>query len=556
MSDAVALLPTEEPHRLEATRRRLTPRQAEAVMALVRATEAEIEEVGYSGLTVRSVARRAGVAPATAYNYFSSKDHLLAEVLWRRMQSLAPVDPGDRRPTDERLRDAVQAMVFTTESAALLGRAAGGGHGSHGLGRRPRFRGRGGGTHGQAGGTRGRAMTTTHPPLTYSPYAYEIHEDPYPVYARLRAEAPVYRNDELDFFALSRHADVLAAFRNVDAFSNSYGVSLDPSAFGPDAHKFMSFLALDPPRHTRMRSLVGKGFTPSKVAQMEDEVRAIAVEHLDAALERGTFDFIADFAGKLPMDVISELVGVPGADRSEIRRLADLVVHREDGVLDVPQAGLDAALSLVGYYQGMVDERRRAPKDDLTSALAVAELDGERLTDEEIVGFLFLMVVAGNETTTKLLGNAWYWAWHHPDQRSKPFADPDRVADWVEETLRFDTSSQMLLRMARTDLELHGVRIGKGDRVLLLVGSANRDETVFPDPDRYDLDRDTSKLVSFGSGRHFCMGAPLARLEARVALGELVTRVSDYDIDLAGVERVHSVNVRGLAALPTTVALR
>ena len=232
------------------------------------------------------------------------------------------------------------------------------------------------------------------------------------------------------------------------------------------------------------------------------------------------------------------------------------MVHREDGVLDVPQAGMDAALSLVGYYQGMVDERRRTPKDDLTSALAVAELDGERLTDEEIVAFLFLMVVAGNETTTKLLGNAWYWAWHHPDQRSKPFADPTRVTDWVEETLRFDTSSQMLLRVARTDLELHGVHIAEGDRVLLLVGSANRDETVFPDPDRYDLDRDTSKLVSFGSGRHFCMGAPLARLEARVALGELVDRVSDYDVDPDGIERVHSINVRGLAALPTTVTLR
>ncbi len=399
-------------------------------------------------------------------------------------------------------------------------------------------------------------MTTTREPLVYSPYAYEIHEDPYPVYARLRAEAPVYRNDELDFWALSRHADVLAAFRNVDAFSNSYGVSLDPSAFRPDAHKVMSFLALDPPRHTRMRSLVGKGFTPSKVAQMEEGIRAIAVEHLEPAVERGTFDFIADFAGKLPMDVISELVGVPRADRAEVRRLADLVVHREDGVFDVPEAGMEAALSLVGYYQGMVDERRGAPSDDLTSALAVAELDGERLTDEEIVAFLFLMVVAGNETTTKLLGNAWYWAWRYPDQRAKPFGDGERVADWVEETLRYDTSSQMLLRVARTDLEVGGARIAQGDRVLLLVGSANRDEAVFPDPDRYDLDRDTSRLVSFGSGRHFCMGAPLARLEARIGLGELVKRVSGYEVDPDGIERVHSVNVRGLAALPTTVTRR
>jgi hypothetical protein len=399
-------------------------------------------------------------------------------------------------------------------------------------------------------------VTTTSQPVAYSPYAYEIHEDPYPTYARLRSEAPVYRNEEFDFWALSRHVDVLAAFRNVDGFSNAQGVSLDPSAFGPNAHKMMSFLALDPPRHTRMRSLVGKKFTPSKVAGMEDRIRAIALEHLEPALERGTFDFIADFAGRLPMDVISELVGVPAADRAELRRLADLVVHREDGLFDVPQAGMDAALTLVGYYQGMVDERRAVPRDDLTSELLQAELDGDELTDEEVIGFLFLMVVAGNETTTKLLGNAWLWGWHNPDQLAKPLSDPSRVTDWVEETLRYDTSSQMLLRVTRVPMTLHGVDIPEGERVLLLVGSANRDGDVFPDPDRYDLDRDTSRLVSFGSGRHFCMGAPLARMEARIGLAELVKRVSSYDIDPDGIERVHSINVRGLAALPTSAALR
>ena len=198
-----------------------------------------------------------------------------------------------------------------------------------------------------AGPVAGPATATADGPVTYSPYAYQIHEDPYPVYARLRSEAPVYRNDELDFWAISRHQDVLAAFRNLDGFSNAFGVSLEPSAFGPDAHRFMSFLALDPPRHTRMRSLVGKGFTPSKVNQMEDQIRAIALEHLERALERGSFDFIADFAGKLPMDVISELVGVPRVDRAEVRRLADVVVHREDGLFDVPPAGMDAAFTLV-----------------------------------------------------------------------------------------------------------------------------------------------------------------------------------------------------------------
>jgi len=393
-------------------------------------------------------------------------------------------------------------------------------------------------------------------PVVYNPYAYAMHEDPYPTYARLRAEAPVYRSDEFDFWALSRHADVLGAFRNVDGFSNAWGVSLDPAAFSPDAHRTMSFLALDPPKHTRMRSLVGKGFTPTKVNAMEDRIREITLEHLLPALERGSFDFVEDFAGKVPMDVISELVGVPVADRAELRRLADLVLHRDDGVFDVPVEGMEAALTLVGYYQAMVDERRIARRDDLTSALIDAEIDGDRLADEEIVAFLFLMVVAGNETTTKLLANAWYWGWRNPDERAKPFADPARVGDWAEETLRFDTSSQSVLRVTRMPMELHGTAIAEGERVLLLAGSANRDELVFPDPDRYDLDRDTSKLISFGSGRHFCMGAPLARLEARIALGELVSRVADYDVDPDGVVRVHSINVKGLAVLPTTVELR
>jgi len=393
--------------------------------------------------------------------------------------------------------------------------------------------------------------------LHYDPYDYEIHENPYPTYARLRAEAPLYRNDELDFWALSRHEDVLGAFRNPAQLSNRFGVSLDPAAYGPDAHRAMSFLAMDPPRHTRMRSLVSKAFTPRRVAEMEDRIRAIATEHLDAALERGSFDFVADFAGRMPMDVISEMIGVPHDDRAELRRLADLLVERVEGINDVPPAGVEAALAMAGYFDDMVKARRGARGEDLTSALVDADMDGDRLTDDEVIGFLFLMTVAGNETTTKLLANAWYWAWTFPEQRAKAFAEPGRIPDWVEETLRFDTSSQMLLRVTTGDVELHGEVLPDGSRVLLLVGSANRDEAVFEDPDRYDIDRDSrTKLVSFGSGRHVCLGAALARLEARVGLEELVARVAGYDIDEPRARRVHSINVRGFAALPTTVTPR
>ena len=397
---------------------------------------------------------------------------------------------------------------------------------------------------------------TTVAPLAYSPYDYAMHEDPYPTYARLRAEAPVFYNEQLDFFAYSRHADVLSAFRDVDRYSNAYGVSLDPAAFGPDAHRAMSFLAMDPPRHTRMRSIVGKSFTPRRVAAMEGDIRRLARAHLEPAIERGSFDFIGDFAGRLPMDVISELVGVPPSDRAEVRRLADLLVHREEGMDDIPQAGLDAALALAGYYAQMVAERRRREHDDLTWSLLQQEVDGQGLTDDEVISFLFLLVVAGNETTTKLLGNAWYWGWRHPDQLARPMAERARVADWVEETLRFDTSTQMLVRVTRVPVRVQDVDIDAGRRVLLLLGSANRDDAVFTEPDTYDLDRDTKDLISFGGGRHFCMGAALARLEARVALSELLDRVKDYDIDEAGLVRVHSINVRGLASVPTTVTRR
>jgi cytochrome P450 len=391
---------------------------------------------------------------------------------------------------------------------------------------------------------------------TLDPYSYDFHEDPYPTYAALRAHAPLYRNDELGFWALSRHADVVAAFRDGDRFSSRDGVSLDPGATGPNAYRTMSFLAMDEPVHGRMRKLVSAGFTPRRVAMLDARVREITREHLRPVLDRGEFDFIEDLAGKVPMDVVSELLGVPVADRAELRRLADVVIHREEGVLDVPPAASEAALTLVTYYLDLVADRRARPTDDLTSALLEVELDGERLTDDEVVGVLFLMVVAGNETTTKLLGHAWYWAWRNPDQRTKPFTDASRVADWVEETLRYDASTQILARTAATDIEMYDGVMRAGDRVLLLLGSANRDEHVFSQPDAYDLDRDTSALISFGSGRHFCLGAALARLEARIVLGELTATVADYDIDESRTRRSHSVNVRGFETLATSVRLR
>ncbi|MUL76355.1 cytochrome P450 [Mycolicibacterium sp. CBMA 226] len=393
--------------------------------------------------------------------------------------------------------------------------------------------------------------------LLIDPYSYDFHEDPYPYYRRLRDEAPIYRNDKLNFWALSRHEDVLRGFRNSTALSNKHGVSLDPISRNDEAHRVMSFLALDDPAHLRLRTLVSKGFTPRRIRELEGRVTEIAVQHLDQALQQNTFDYVDDFAGKLPMDVISELMGVPQEDRVRIRALADGVMHREDGTADVPASAMAASGELLMYYAAMVKQRRKSLSDDLTSALVEAEIDGDKLTDDEIMAFLFLMVIAGNETTTKLLANAAYWGHKNPDQLAPVFDDHELISPWVEETLRYDTSSQLLARAVVEDLEFYGTTVPAGDVLVLLAGSANRDERVFDQPDEYRIGRDIgSKLVSFGSGAHFCLGAHLARMEARVALTELVKRIRSYEVDEDNSVRVHSSSVRGFAHLPIAVSHR
>ncbi|MCL2613732.1 MAG: cytochrome P450 [Nocardioidaceae bacterium] len=396
--------------------------------------------------------------------------------------------------------------------------------------------------------------------ITFDPYDYDFQDDPYPTYSRLREEDPVHHARADDLWVVSRHADVFEVLRDDEVFSNRMGVSLDASAWNPDAHKVMSFLGLDGAEQSRIRRLVSKAFTPRRVTELTPQIQQLTDRYLDAMLADGPeADWIAELAGKLPMDVISEMMGVPVADRDEVRRLADLVVHREDGVRDVPEAGMEASFALFGYYGDMVEQRRANPTDDLTSALLAAEVDGERLTDSEVMAFLFLMVVAGNETTTKLLGNALFHLSGHPGQLARVMAAPELVPVWIEETLRHDTSSQMLARYVTRDVEVAGVTVPEGAKLLVLLGSANRDERVFTDPSTYDIGRDRDELshsLSFGTGRHFCLGANLARLEARVVLAELVRRVSGFTVHADRAERVHSTSVRGFASLPVTFDVR
>jgi cytochrome P450 len=383
--------------------------------------------------------------------------------------------------------------------------------------------------------------------LVYDPYDVAVNHDPYPLYARMRREQPLHHAPGLGIRVLSRHADVAAALADSARYSSDHGPLLDPGGWSPRARAFLSFLAMDPPEHSRMRAVVSRAFTPRRVAALEPMIRRLARGHAERAVELGGFDFAADLSARLPREVITELMGVPPSDRAEVSgRNASLMKYDPDGT--ITEAALRPLLSLGEYYASVVAERRGRPRDDLVSVLVA---DGD-LTDDEIVGFMILLVGAGSETTTHLLNAAWYWAWRNPAQRAAAFAGA--VGAWVEESLRYDTPAHGTARRLTEPTDLYGTRLPAGTKMWLLIGSANRDETVFPDPGAYDLSRDTSKSIAFGLGRHFCLGASLARLEARVMLEELTRLVSPgYDVDDAGVVRMINGNVRGLVKLPTTV---
>ncbi|MFC7650527.1 cytochrome P450 [Streptosporangium lutulentum] len=395
--------------------------------------------------------------------------------------------------------------------------------------------------------------------MYYNPFDHALQENPYPTYARLRDEAPLYHNEDVDFWALSRYADVSPAFRNHGLYSNSHGVSLEmwdvAAQWGLEPTDLVGFLAMDPPQHNRMRALVSRAFNPSRVASLEPAVRALTRQHLDSAFEAGSFNFTATIMA-IPMDVISELLGIPHEDRAEIRQHLENIIGRGDGDTDLPDTFWVGVEALTTYYKALIAKRRAQPREDLISALVTANLDGEQLTDQEIVGVLTLLNAAGNETVTNLAGNAWYQAWRHPDQRAIAWAG--NITGWIEETLRYDGPPQTMARQLTRDTVIYDTMVPAGARMLLIGASANRDERVFPDADRYDLTRDTTQtqMLAFGAGVHFCLGAVLARLQLRVICEELIARVSSYEIDETGITYTHSPTLRGFSTLPTTVSLR
>jgi cytochrome P450 len=389
--------------------------------------------------------------------------------------------------------------------------------------------------------------------MELNPFAYDFHENPYPIYAWLRTHAPLYRNDGLGFYAFSRYADIYEAILDPQTYSSAKGTVLEISPEMID--QFPIILFMDPPRHTRLRKLVSHAFTPRRVAALEPTIRALAVQYLDRFADTGACDFIRDFAARLPIEIISTLIGVPPSDRTMVRELTDAALHREPDRPEFPASSIAANMQLVQYFAAVVADHRRHPRDDMTSLLIDAEVDSdgggtERLDDFEIVAFCGLLSGAGNETVTKLLGNAVVLLARHPAVRAQLVREPARIPDAVEEILRYWPPAQYTMRTLTRDVTVHGQTMPREARVLLLIGSACRDERTYAAPDVFDIDRKVSTQIAFGYGLHHCLGASLARLESRVSLEELHRRIPEYDIDESRLERVHMSNVHGFASVP------
>lgn len=398
--------------------------------------------------------------------------------------------------------------------------------------------------------------STDQPPdLRWDPLDAALKADPYPIWRRLRDEAPAYYNEQYDFWALSRFADVDAAHMDPATFSSAHGTVLESMSPEPVATGMMIFR--DPPEHTRLRRLASRAFTARRVNQLEDEVRRIARDLLDAQRGSEGFDFVQDFGAQLPSRVITSLLGVPAADREEVRGYIDQTFHFEEGAGMLNDVALAAMTKLFEYLSRQMEERQRSPRGDMLSDLVHAEItddEGERrqLSLQESTEFGILLVSAGTETVARLIGWAGWLLAQHPDQRAELATDRSLIPGAVEELLRYEPPSPVQGRWLTAGIERHGRRIPAGSKILLLTGSAGRDERAFPDPDRFDVRRRFDRHLSFGYGIHFCLGAALARLEGRVALEEVLTAFPRWEVDPTAAELLVTSTVRGYHRLPVT----
>lgn len=392
--------------------------------------------------------------------------------------------------------------------------------------------------------------------VEFDPFSQDFFDGAYDTYRRLRNESPVYYNATWDFWALTRYDDVAPATKDHETFSSAKGATLDMVKAHDDAIPVpRTIISMDPPEHEKMRKLVSKVFTPRAIAALEDMVREKVYEFVEALAPKA-FDVVADFSALFPNEVITTMLGVPKEDRDQIRHWLDLLLLRRPGEIAVTKEGYEASMNTGIYYYNLIQQRRAHPQDDMISRLIETEIerDGvvEKLTDVDISGFATLLGGAGAETVTKLVGNAMVAFADFPDQWRKLREDRGKIPAAVEELLRYEAPSQYQVRTATRDVTYYGTTIPAGSAVLLVTGSATRDERMFPDPDVLDIDRERKMgfNLAFGYGVHSCLGAALARMESRIALNALLDLIPDYEVDRDGLRRVAMSNVCGYSNVP------
>ncbi len=389
---------------------------------------------------------------------------------------------------------------------------------------------------------------------SYNPIAARMLRNPYPAYARLRERSPVHHSRLLNGWVFTRYADVEAVLRDFRRFSNRPDrVSLSKrrrSVRPPRADWTMLFL--DPPDHTRLRVLVNQAFTPRAVDALEPHIRTVMHGLVDAVDDPAGFDLMRAVAGPLPVIVIAEMLGVPPEDRERFRQWSSARARILEPLIGAQERarGVAAGEAFDAYFLPIIRARRREPRDDIISALAQAQEEGDSLSEREMLTMLRLLLVAGNETTTNLIGNGMLALLEHPEQLRLLREDPSRMQAAVEELLRFDTPVQFDLRGVVDDCEVHGFPLRRGDAAVLAIGAANRDPEVFDDPERLDVERSRGSNISFGRGIHHCLGAPLARLEARVALEVLIERYASLRLIGKRPAFRRAIVLRGLESLP------
>ena len=393
--------------------------------------------------------------------------------------------------------------------------------------------------------------------IYYDPFDTEIDKDPHRVWRRLRDEAPLYYNEKHDFFALSRFEDVNKALLNWDSYRSGRGSTLEIIKANITLPPGI-ILMEDPPIHDLHRGLLSRVFTPRKMNALEPKVRDFCARSLDPLVGAGGFDFIADLGAQMPMRTIGMLLGIPEQDQEAIRDMLDEGMRIEEGEEFVPPASDDYMTAAGDMFADYVDWRADHPSDDLMTELLNAEFEDEtgelrRLTREEILTYIMLLAGAGNETTTRLIGWTGKLLAEHPDQRQHLVEDRSLLPRAIEEILRYEAPSPVQARHVQQDVEHHGQVVREGSVMLLLNGSANRDDREFPDADRFNIHREAGHHVSFGYGIHFCLGAALARLEGRVALDEVLNRFPEWSVDWDGAIQAHTPTVRGWEKLPVVV---